>query len=352
MDGISPRYVQDKISNSLVSEKNQGCISPFLVLNELEAGLRSHLSSNPEARKRYHREEDAVSRCLDVSILQSDEPFEQVQFVDFYRYWDASLEELYAYLEERVPWIRPTDTGRSTNCLVNDVGIYVHQKERGFHNYELPYSWDVRLGHKKRDEALRELDDRFDLEDVRRMLSEIGYDENRLSDAPERNALAAYYVAGEEIGHAELSSLLARELPSSMQPTHFVRLDAMPLTANGKLDRSALPPPKTDSSETDEGRSIVAPTGPVEEYIHELWATRLGRSNFSVHDSFFRLGGTSLTAMEITLQICQEYDIDLPLQAIFQRTTVSQLSSFVEERLLKEIESLSDEEAEKLLKQR
>ncbi|MCA9670386.1 MAG: serine protein kinase [Myxococcales bacterium] len=53
MDGISPRYVQDKISNSLVSEKNHGCISPFLVLNELEAGLRSHLSSNPEARKRY-----------------------------------------------------------------------------------------------------------------------------------------------------------------------------------------------------------------------------------------------------------------------------------------------------------
>jgi len=54
MDGISPRYIQDKISNALVSDKGEGCINPFLVLNELEAGLKSHtLINNDEDRKRY-----------------------------------------------------------------------------------------------------------------------------------------------------------------------------------------------------------------------------------------------------------------------------------------------------------
>jgi serine protein kinase len=53
MDGISPRYIQDKISNSLVSEKNQGCINPFMVMNELEAGLSHTASSRREIKKRY-----------------------------------------------------------------------------------------------------------------------------------------------------------------------------------------------------------------------------------------------------------------------------------------------------------
>ena len=56
MDGISPRYVQDKISNALVNDKGEGAINPFMVLNELESGLRSHsLITNEEQRKRYPR---------------------------------------------------------------------------------------------------------------------------------------------------------------------------------------------------------------------------------------------------------------------------------------------------------
>ena len=55
LDGISPRYIQDKISNALVSDKGEGCVNPFMVLNELEAGLRHHsLINNEEMRRRYH----------------------------------------------------------------------------------------------------------------------------------------------------------------------------------------------------------------------------------------------------------------------------------------------------------
>ena len=70
--------------------------------------------------------------------------------------FDVELAELYDFLERRAPWVRPADTGRSTNCLVNAAGIHVHTTERGYHNYAEPYSWDVRLGHKTRDGAREE----------------------------------------------------------------------------------------------------------------------------------------------------------------------------------------------------
>ena len=102
-----------------------------------------------EARRVYHQTPDAVTELLpeqrvfdDISVL------DEIEFVDYYRYVDVDLAELYSFLEHRAPWVRPADTGRSTNCLINVAGISVHRRERGFHNYAEPYSWDVRLGHK------------------------------------------------------------------------------------------------------------------------------------------------------------------------------------------------------------
>ena len=129
-----------------------------------------------EARKHYHRTEDEVTRSLDTSLFENDQVFEQIQIVDFYRYCDVSMGEMLDYLGTNAPWIRPEDTGRSTNCLINDVGIYVHRRERGYHNYALPYSWDVRLGHKTRDEAIDELNDDIDEARVHEMLDEVGYE--------------------------------------------------------------------------------------------------------------------------------------------------------------------------------
>ena len=102
--------------------------------------------------------------------------FNDIQFVDFYRYWSAPLAEMHDFLRTRTPWMRPSDTGRSTNCRINDVGIFVHKKQRGFHNYALPYSWDVRLGQKTREEAMAELDDAIDESRVKEIMTEIGYE--------------------------------------------------------------------------------------------------------------------------------------------------------------------------------
>ncbi|HUF09110.1 MAG TPA: phosphopantetheine-binding protein, partial [Rhodothermales bacterium] len=300
-----------------------------------------------EARKRYHREQDAVSACIDVSLLQSDEIFEKIQILDFYRYWDAPLEDIYDYLSHRLPWIRPSDTGRSTNCRVNDVGIYIHNKERGFHNYALPYSWDVRLGQKKRDEAVEELDDRYDLAEVRKMLAEIGYDENRLTENGQTDELVAYYVADREIDAASLARFIGQSLPAPMRPSHFIHLASMPLTPNGKIDTRALPPPA--SAADRHSNDFVAPQGPVEEHVSKLWSQMLSVSKVGSTDNFFRLGGTSLTAMEITLQLCEDFEIDLPLQSIFTHSTVAELSVEIERAILQQIESLSDEQAASLL---
>ena len=100
-------------------------------------------------------------------MFDDDEVFHQIEIIDFYRYHDVPLDELLEFLDTHVPWVRPSDTGRSTNCLINNTGIYVHRKERRFHNYALPYSWDVRLGHKTRQAALAELDDEIDVVQVR-----------------------------------------------------------------------------------------------------------------------------------------------------------------------------------------
>ena len=128
------------------------------------------------ARRAYHRVDDAVRRLLDTDVFDDDGLFERVRYVDFYRYVDVDLTEMLRFLDEEAPWVRPTDTGRSTNCRINAAGIQTHLLEQGYHNYAEPYAWDVRLGHKTRHEAMEELDDRLDMAEVQSMLSDVGYE--------------------------------------------------------------------------------------------------------------------------------------------------------------------------------
>ncbi|MEM8961817.1 MAG: amino acid adenylation domain-containing protein [Acidobacteriota bacterium] len=244
-----------------------------------------------EARKAYHRTDDAVSRLLDVSVFADDSVFERVRFVDFFRYTDVPLDAMLAELDRRVPWVRPTDTGRSTNCLINDVGIFVHKKERGFHNYAVPYAWDVRMGHKTRDEALAELDDELDLEQIESMLDEIGYRPDE--DATERLVI---YWSGESISSTDLRAFLERRLPTYMIPSAFVRLDEMPMSAHGKIDRGAL---ARAQAVDDESVDYVAPRDDVERRLADLFAEVLRLERVGIHDDFIAIGGDSIVAIQL-----------------------------------------------------
>ncbi len=240
--------------------------------------------------------------------------------MDFYRYCSESLEEMLDYLGRRVPWVRPTDTGRSSNCLINDAGIFIHKRERGFHNYAFPYSWDVRVGHKERESALAELDDAIDEPAVRRMLSQVGYNPDEKSSDPQ---LVAYYVAGRNLSQSELRSHLLGCLPANLIPGVFVRLEQMPLTANGKLNREALPKLPVLSSTPAE--AFVEPGTREQQVLADIWARVLRLDRVGIHDNFFDLGGDSILAIRI-VSLAGEAGLQLSPAALFQHQTVEALA--------------------------
>ena len=274
-----------------------------------------------EARKAYHRMDDAVSRGMDTAVFDTDEVLDRIRFIDFYRYTDVPLEELLTYVRERTPWIRPSDTGRSTNCLINQAGIYVHRTERGFHNYSLPYSWDVRLGHKSREAVLKELADELDPAEIRSMLDEVGYREQ--APPPPESRLTAYYTGAEEVSVPELRDFLARYLTAEAIPTAFTRIDRIPLTANGKIDRAALPEPPDDRPLLE--AAFVPPRTPVEESLAGIWRDVLGLQRIGVHDDFFELGGDSMHCIQI-VSAARSQGLSFAPRDLFAHPTVAKLA--------------------------
>jgi aryl carrier-like protein len=282
-----------------------------------------------EARKAYHRIDDAVSRLLNVGMFKDDKLFEQLQFVDYYRYSDVSLDEMYAFLAEHAPWIRPGDTGRSTNCLINDAGIYVHKQKEGFHNYALPYSWDVRLGHKQRDAALEELNDRIDIEKVYSILEEIGYRDEGYPGESNDIFLTAFFTANEKYKSADLRAFLAERMPAAMIPSSFVQLESIPLTANGKVDYDGLPDPRPGHPVVEE--IYRAPGDGIEAQLAELWRAVLRVKRVGVNDNFFDLGGDSIAAIQI-VAMANDAGLELTTQELFQHQTVADLADVVQSR--------------------
>ena len=269
-----------------------------------------------EARKEYHRREDAVSRYLDVDAFRNDFVFEEVKFIDFYRYWSVPLEDMLEFLKTQAGWDRPADTGRSTNCLINDVGIYIHKKQRGHHNYALPYSWDVRLGQKTRDEAIDELNDELDVPRIKEIMAKIGYVEPAAAEDGIAR-LVAYYVSSKPITVADLRAHLAEELLESMMPTHFVRLERMPLTTNGKIDRAALPEPTAENIQP--AQEFVAPSTATEKTLAALWCDLLKVDSIGRDDNFFGLGGHSLLVMRAVSRMRETFGVDVQLRNLFER---------------------------------
>ncbi|WP_407836839.1 amino acid adenylation domain-containing protein [Streptomyces sp. DSM 116496] len=138
--------------------------------------------------------------------------------------------------------------------------------------------------------------------------------------------LVAYVVAdGDEApGAAELRRHLAGNLPEHMVPAAFVTVDAMPMTANGKLDQSALPHPALGHSAEAEDE---APRTHEEEVLLALFRDVLGVSGTGIHDSFFELGGHSLLVTRLVGRIRSALGVELPMRALFETPTVAGLAT-------------------------
>ena len=247
------------------------------------------------ARIQYHAIPDASHTLLNVESVNDGTTPSKIAIVDFYRYHHVELSDMIHYLETRVGWIRPADTGRSTNCLINDVGIHIHKIEQGFHNYSLPYSWDVRLGHKTRKDALEELNDDIDTARVESILNEINYKASSLNNR--LNRLLAFVTSNSPLDSSQIDSWLESQLPDYMRPSSIVLLESMPLTANGKVDRQAI------SQNTHIQTHSTAPLTSNEIIVANVWKTYIASALSSSDDNFFKLGGDSLSAIRCTLEL-------------------------------------------------
>ena len=129
--------------------------------------------------------------------------------------------------------------------------------------------------------------------------------------------------------HALREFLLAR-LPDYMVPSAFVAIEKIPLNANGKVDRRALPAPQLDRSASTV--VFVPPRDPVEQAIVRHWEAVLKLHPVSVRDNFFEIGGHSLLAVNLIARLEQEFGQRLPLATMFRRPTVEQLAQLLREQ--------------------
>ena len=173
--------------------------------------------------------------------------------------------------------------------------------------------------------------------------------------------LVAYVVPKSYPGPAtpSLRGFLDQKLPEYMIPSAFVFLDELPLMSTGKVNRRALPDPGRRRPDLD--TPMISPRTPSEIEIARIWAEVLSLDEVGVSDNFLNLGGHSLAASRIISQIIRSFQLELPIKALFDSPTVEQMAAVIMEHrgkrlgeedlehMLGELESLSNEEAKRIL---
>ncbi len=151
-------------------------------------------------------------------------------------------------------------------------------------------------------------------------------------DEEQNNYLCAYIVLDKEqiqdksITVTELRQHLDKELPDYMIPSYFIQLEKLPLTANGKVDRKALPEPDGNIST---GTVYEAPTNEIEEILVNIWQEILKIEKIGINDNFFELGGHSLKAANLAAKIHKALNIEIPLREIFKAPTIKGISEYI-----------------------
>ena len=148
-------------------------------------------------------------------------------------------------------------------------------------------------------------------------------------DTPGDKQLVAYVVpSGTSISGALLKDMVRQRLPEYMVPSAFVELKAIPLSPNGKINRRLLPVPDRP---TAEGGDFVHPRNELESTLLRVWQSVLGIPNIGIRDNFFDLGGHSLIAARVLVEVERVNANEIPLSALFRGATVESLTRFIGE---------------------
>jgi acyl carrier protein len=139
---------------------------------------------------------------------------------------------------------------------------------------------------------------------------------------------------------------LRERLPEYMLPAAFVVVDEIPLSPNGKINRTALPVPGQRAVAEIE---FVAPSTAIEAQLVRIWAEVLRVDRVSVLDRFFDLGGHSLMATQVISRIRDVFIVDVPLAVMFVDETLGELAARIDDLLVDHISGMSEEDSERLL---
>lgn len=341
LTAMSTKLAADRGIGVVVTGLSRGQIYDTKLRRLVEAGVRDPAEIDQRLtvhRKVYHARQDRTAQLLALPIAERH--IDDILFLDYFRYDDATTAEVRQFLIERDNhWSAPADTGMcSTNCRINEVGIYVHSLERGYHNYASPLSWDCRLGVLDRQQGLQELAAVAPRSHVVQILRKLGYAPQALqgpitdavvvrgSTAAGEAQIWAYYVSGQQIAEDELRGWLERRLPAHMVPSRFCRLPELPVTSTGKIDLAALPEPSSVQplAETD------PPRGDTEQRLAEIWLEVLGQDRVGRSDDFFACGGDSLTATILAGLVEGEFGVSIPVAELFTGSTVAELAARID----------------------
>ena len=180
---------------------------------------------------------------------------------------------------------------------------------------------------------------------------------NQLGDS----RLVAYVVPAENIrlNISGLRKFLGYKLPDYMIPASFIPIDSLPLTPNGKINHRLLPVP--DRSRPEVETPMVAPRSEVEKKVAQIWMEILALDEVGIGDNFLALGGDSLSASRVVSSVIRHFQVEIPLRALFQSPTIAEMAGVIVEhqrtqmgdveleKILDNLESLSDEMAERLV---
>uniref|UniRef100_UPI001865FBD0 non-ribosomal peptide synthetase n=1 Tax=Nisaea nitritireducens TaxID=568392 RepID=UPI001865FBD0 len=145
-----------------------------------------------------------------------------------------------------------------------------------------------------------------------------------VSQTGAQEQLVGYLAADAELDPEELRPALERRLPAYMVPSRLIRLDGLPVTPNGKLDRRAL------ASLTVTPRAVEPPRGKTERVLSEIWAGLLGLDAIDREANFFSIGGHSLLAVQLLARVTDAFRIELSLRELFEKPTLVGLASLIE----------------------
>jgi amino acid adenylation domain-containing protein len=155
------------------------------------------------------------------------------------------------------------------------------------------------------------------------------------SDAAGNKYICSYIVPNREFTVMELKEFLSKVLPGYMIPAHFIKIEVIPVTSNGKVDRAALPGP--DGS-IDTGVEYVEPANKIEKELERIWEEVLGIKNIGVNHNFFDIGGDSIRIVTLHSKIDRIYPDNVTVTDLFSYSTISKLAAFIESNLKPELQ--------------